>query len=496
LVADSYKYLGIDFLQRRSHGKWNMTINRFIIKARSALGLVMFQGGGANGIRPRTMVHQWKSIVRPLLEYGCEMWEGEISDTLCEKLEAVQSRFCRASLGCKSLPAAAAVRADMGLCTLKSKRQRHKLAYWAKLCEAKSDRLLSLVFRNRHIEVCAGLGRLSSLNSFRSTLLALDFESCWNDCSTLEDWSTVFQVRSLELEISAQASVMANTSSLSLYAGLEHNFSLGLHPYLDDRDNLRGTRLMSRLRHGSLWLMQRVASVLRLPRAEGACLLCHSGEVEDALHFVLHCPVLARVRSDFRRALEGALVQAGVAGQLLLAKFCCASPEAALRQIAGLQQYMPPDVGSSPEQQRLHVEQFAKACWLFDKVAKNFLVACWRARAASIGSMKVVDKQLVHTPATASAPCSTKAFEPPGVLDEAVTASRPWKAWLSMTQPAPRVKKRVSNINNFFVVWVGRSTGIFYRWCDVWASVAGYRGAKFKGFESVADAYEAFTPPR
>ena len=161
------------------------------------------------------------------------------------------------------------------------------------------------------------------------------------------------------------------------------------------------------------------------------------------------------------RALEGALVQAGVAGQLLLAKFCCASPEAALRQIAGLQQYMPPDVGSSPEQQRLHVEQFAKACWLFDKVAKNFLVACWRARAASIGSMKVVDKQLVHTPAAASAPCSTKAFEPPGVLDDAVTASRPWKAWLSMTQSAPRVKKRVSNINNFYVVWVGRSTGIF-----------------------------------
>jgi acetyl-CoA synthetase len=66
-----------------------------------------------------------------------------------------------------------------------------------------------------------------------------------------------------------------------------------------------------------------------------------------------------------------------------------------------------------------------------------------------------------------------------GLLDEAMTASRPWKAWLSMAQPAPRVKTRASGINNFFVVWVGRSTGIFYRWCDVWASVAGYCGAKF-----------------
>ena len=74
LVSDSYKYLGIDFTQRRSRGKWNTTINRFIAKARAALGLVMYQGGGANGLRPRTMVHQWKSIVRPLLEYGCEVF--------------------------------------------------------------------------------------------------------------------------------------------------------------------------------------------------------------------------------------------------------------------------------------------------------------------------------------------------------------------------------------------------------------------------------------
>ena len=187
--------------QRRSRGKWNTTINRFIAKARAALGLVMYQGGGANGLRPRTMVHQWKSIVRPLLEYGCEVWEGEIPDALSEKIEAVQSKFCRASLGCKYIRASAAVRSDMGLCTLKAKRQRHKLSYWAKLCEANNDRLLSIVFRNRHREVCAGGGHLSSLNAFRSTLIAMDFESCWSNCSTLENWPRMLRERSQALEV-------------------------------------------------------------------------------------------------------------------------------------------------------------------------------------------------------------------------------------------------------------------------------------------------------
>ena len=145
---------------------------------------------------------------------------------------------------------------NQSFCTLKAKRQRHKLSYWAKLCVANNDRLLSIVFRNRHREVCAGGGHLSSLNAFRSTLIAMDFESCWSNCSTLENWPRVLRERSQALEVATQSEFFSSSSSLALYSGLQHHFSLGIHPYLDDRNNHRGTRLMSRLRFGSLWLMQ------------------------------------------------------------------------------------------------------------------------------------------------------------------------------------------------------------------------------------------------
>jgi viroplasmin and RNaseH domain-containing protein len=42
------------------------------------------------------------------------------------------------------------------------------------------------------------------------------------------------------------------------------------------------------------------------------------------------------------------------------------------------------------------------------------------------------------------------------------------------------------------VVTHGRVKGIFDRWCDAFASVAGFSGAKVKGFTSLADAKKAW----
>ena len=103
---------------------------RIVVKARSCTSLLIFQGGGTNGVRPRTMAHQWQAICRPLLEYACEIWDGEISKVWERKLETVQTRFGRAVLAQKSMPAACAVRADLGLFSLRTRRKQLKLGYW------------------------------------------------------------------------------------------------------------------------------------------------------------------------------------------------------------------------------------------------------------------------------------------------------------------------------------------------------------------------------
>ncbi|MDD4141782.1 MAG: ribonuclease H family protein [Bacteroidales bacterium] len=44
----------------------------------------------------------------------------------------------------------------------------------------------------------------------------------------------------------------------------------------------------------------------------------------------------------------------------------------------------------------------------------------------------------------------------------------------------------------YYVVWKGINTGIFDNWADCKSSVEGFQGAKYKSFETVEDATEAF----
>ncbi|MBI9064631.1 MAG: ribonuclease H family protein [Marinilabiliaceae bacterium] len=46
--------------------------------------------------------------------------------------------------------------------------------------------------------------------------------------------------------------------------------------------------------------------------------------------------------------------------------------------------------------------------------------------------------------------------------------------------------------NKFYVVWQGAKPGIYHSWADCQAQIKGYKGAKFKGFPSLAEAQAAY----
>ena len=84
--------------------------------------------------------------------------------------------------------------------------------------------------------------------------------------------------------------------------------------YLDDRRNLKGTRLKMLCRTGCLPLMVRVGRevVPKWPREMRTCLACNSGATEDVRHFVMECPAYAERRrgllSQVARAAERSVV--------------------------------------------------------------------------------------------------------------------------------------------------------------------------------------------
>ena len=152
-IVDEYKYLGAEFGVNK--GKWNSMLQRGWKKAVAQANLTMWQGGGSQGMRPRAFVTLWNTTCRPLLEYACEIWEGDrVSKEWVSRLESLQYTFAKAVLRLKGNVAAAGVCAELGLHSLQMHRQEIKLRYWKKLCSTDDSRSLSVIFQ----QACAGVG--------------------------------------------------------------------------------------------------------------------------------------------------------------------------------------------------------------------------------------------------------------------------------------------------------------------------------------------------
>ena len=84
------------------------------------------------------------SVIRPSIEYGGEVWEGNKSQA--DALESIILGGAKRILGCSSKTCNEAVRGDMGIETLKSRRDRAKLKWWYKLATMPEDRFPKQLF--------------------------------------------------------------------------------------------------------------------------------------------------------------------------------------------------------------------------------------------------------------------------------------------------------------------------------------------------------------
>jgi hypothetical protein len=457
-VSTSYKYLGLDFTNA-TRGKWNAFLSRIFTKAKSSSNLVAFLCGGADGANPRTAICQWAARVRPQLEYACAIWDGEESSTWTQKLESVLSAFGRAVLALKSNPASAAVRAELGVPPMKSRRQYLKLGVWKKLCDASTDRLLSHVFRHRHAQVVAGRGRWSCLQTFRSTLIEFGYAHLWQACEAPGaslDWKTETRNRVENAWLMRQHREMASKSSLSLYTQLGHDFTRGSHPYLDDRSNILGTRIKTYLRLGTTFTMQRVASTLDWPVAGGQCVLCKSGEIEDACHLYVTCPAVREHMQQFIAILHNVMPQAGAPGRYVAELVSTSHPEQTLQIIAGANVKFPPGPVTGSDAQR-YVHECVRASWLLDKLSKNYLARCWKAREGIIGTLKVKGGQLLRDSLDVK-------LQAPSLTGYASDCASPWmwEGWARYLRPSVH-RGWGGGPWSFYVVTEGRRPGVFYR---------------------------------
>ena len=473
-VAEYYKYLGAEIGGVR--GKWNKLIERLHGNTTEHLNLILWQGGGRYGLRARTLAHQWKTTCRPKAEYACELWEGEVSNALVKKLESIQTTFCKATMGFrKSCPAAVAMRMDMTLQRMQTRRQMLKLLYWKKLCTSDPSRLLSIMFRHRHQEVLGGRAKYSWCQAMGTILRDWRYDKSWHSGTCNTDWDSMVRETATARDRHSNAALLATSPSLSIYRTLSQSGQIA--PYLDDRSHRKALWLKTALRLGHPWLMERIARILGWPTEGGACVLCGTGSIETISHFLLDCEQLDHHRMLLTSTLRARLSVLGIPGKTVLDKYLEGGAPC-VKILLGSDVHFPP----CPEAQdsRQYAELCAMAMWTMDKTSRNFMFAAWRHRASIVGTLKVVGGRLVRVPPV-SHPGGTPSTSSP--------------------QPSPpptqhKGKRRTGKKGryNFYKVWEGKGQGVFYKWSDCKAAMKGCPRTGVKGFDSLEEAY-ATGPP-
>ena len=268
--------------------------------------------------------------------------------------------------------------------------------------------------------------------------------------------------------------------SLVHYADLGHSHAKPMPLYLNDRSNLVGTRLLTKCRLGYVLLMENVGRMLNWPPARCVCVMCDDEAVEDMQHFLIECKALEPCRVLFRTEAAAALLFAGGGAQCAMDALFGSDTEQMQLVLGGLAVF---PVAGEPE-------DVARATWALDKATKNFLVACWRYRAYLVGHLSVQRGALVVEPATDARELRTAAL--PLRTPQQMEQCRPfWSNWILRESGTGR-SKRNKGRSPFFVVWAGRWPGIYTTWLECSASVAGYPGAKFRGFARMGEAQRAW----
>ena len=298
--VSSYSYLGIDFSY---NGAWDMHIKKVLDTGKRKLNQLnsIISNRNINLSARRLLL---LSVIRPSLEYGNEIWEG--NKCKIDALESIILRGARRILGCSSKTCNEAVRGDMGLESLKSRRDKAKLRWWYKLLVMPDNRYPKQLF-NQSWNVKPRRGRQRKVwgkiidNIFES--LNVDkkewLECIENENSSLKSFMICIQDSINERECKKFEEGLNSKVKLQVYKMFcKHvEFKKYLHGVSDG-----GTRLMFKFRSGTHGLNEELGRH-RDREGKSQCPFC-GYECESVTHVLWECLVYSDIRNSFLEKLK------------------------------------------------------------------------------------------------------------------------------------------------------------------------------------------------
>ena len=128
-IVDKYKYLGLVVDQNFT---WKQHVENLSRKAKQKMRGIFGLGVG-KGLSVRALLRGWEVLVRPLLEFSCEIW----GEKPWKQLENLQGEMGRRVLGVTRTTTKEVIQGELGLISISSRRILLRLRFWEKLIRMK-----------------------------------------------------------------------------------------------------------------------------------------------------------------------------------------------------------------------------------------------------------------------------------------------------------------------------------------------------------------------
>ena len=295
-----YTYLGVDFT---SNGAWDEHVKRVLQNGRKQISQVhsIISNRDIDFTARRLLLI---SVVRPTLEYGSEVWEGNKAQAAA--LESVMIGGAKRILGCSSRTCNEAVRGDMGLDSLQGRRDKAKLKWWYKLATMPEHRYSRKLFvQEWNVKPHRGRQRKYWCKVVDHLFSSLGLDQA--------EWLEDIRKGSCSLQsfLGVAGEGIDERESGKFEEGLNSKVKLSLYrtfgKIVEFKKYLRGvgdagTRLLFKSRSGTHGLNEELG---RHRGREGRkeCLLCDA-ECESVSHVLWDCPAYVSIRSAFMLELR------------------------------------------------------------------------------------------------------------------------------------------------------------------------------------------------
>jgi hypothetical protein len=276
-------------------------VKRVVAKARRNLTQTLAMGLCGGFLPTRIALHLWRSLVRPTLEYGCEIW----GNGLFGSIEDTQLLMGRKILRGGKRLTSEVVLGELGWESHKARRDELRLRFWEKLLNLPEHNITKKIYlesKKRLEEELRQGGEITPTWCFytKKLLEDLDLSNHWEKQSTsdpekkeIQDkWDRIIRGKIHQREEKAWRASCLERPKLRTYVQLKT--LLCYESYLNHY-RLRTSELV-RLRGGSSRLRIEQGRYAKEKVEERICKFCDEGKVEDEAHFMLECPLYKDLR--------------------------------------------------------------------------------------------------------------------------------------------------------------------------------------------------------